>query len=942
MRLFCSFLLILVAASPSFAEALVEAQWVRDPRMEGQPIRDYYGRQPKQKTESDGPWNLHTLFRKEIQLRARPKEARLLVTGDDYYKFSINGKPVVQGPEPGYPFAYPYYRLDVPAFLEAGTNVLGSHLFYQGLVNRVWNSGDNRSGFLLSLRVTYEDGTREEFLSDGSWRCFPLLAFPGMRTTGYSTQFLEDIDLRLMPVGWQVAGFDDSAWFAPLVERQDHVFVEQLTPPLQVYRMMPAVKKTLGKGRYFFDFGREIVGCTRIQIKGAAGDVLTVRHGEELEDGGNVRYALRANCVYEEKPVLSGGDDLIEFYDYKGFRYVEVLEAPAAPEVWVDVRHHPFPEWKARFQSSDKNLTATWNICRNGVQMGSQGSFLDCPTREKGQYLGDALITSRSHLWLTGDGSLTRKALNDFQYSRRIHPGLMAVAPGNTMQEIAEYSLQFPLMLREYYRQTGDRAFTELMATAVFPGLFSHFRRYENEHGLLENYTEKQILVDWPESLRGEFDYENSINACNTVLNAFYYGALKAAADLLKELGRESTLYEAWAQQVAEGFATQLADPKTGLYHDSSASKHSSLHANAIPLAFGLSAGADKERMLELIARERLNCGVYIASFVIEACFRSGAPDLGYSLITGEEKNSWREMLRNGATACTETWAPEQKKNMSWCHPWSSSPLYLLAEYVMGLSPATPGWTRIRFAPPRIEGLPEMTLTVPHPKGRMTVHYTPQEGYRLSVPTGVPVDTPAAPEVKLIVEELPAQDQALLSEGQMRQLESQGWPEHVGAGLGVWVDVKHQMLYVLENLRPVWQARVATAAAGVGSEAGTMKTPPGWHVVAEKIGAGAPWGQVFRSRAPSGQIWKPGDDTQEDLVLTRILWLDGLEEGKNKGRNAQGHSVDSKSRCIYIHGTNGEALIGTPSSHGCIRLLNDDVITAFDLIPENAPVLITP
>lgn len=181
----------------------------------------------------------------------------------------------------------------------------------------------------------------------------------------------------------------------------------------------------------------------------------------------------------------------------------------------------------------------------------------------------------------------------------------------------------------------------------------------------------------------------------------------------------------------------------------------------------------------------------------------------------------------------------------------------------------------------------------------------------------------------------------MLTTEQTNYLSACGWTVRVGNGLGVWVDVRRQILFVIEGAQIVWQARTGTAEAGTGAEAGSMKTPLGWHVVEEKIGENAAWGQVFRSRNPTREFWKPGDNTREDMVLTRILWLDGLEPGKNKGANAQGHSVDSKSRCIYIHGTNGEALIGTPSSHGCIRLSNDDVITAFDMIPAGTPVLIT-
>lgn len=173
------------------------------------------------------------------------------------------------------------------------------------------------------------------------------------------------------------------------------------------------------------------------------------------------------------------------------------------------------------------------------------------------------------------------------------------------------------------------------------------------------------------------------------------------------------------------------------------------------------------------------------------------------------------------------------------------------------------------------------------------------------------------------------------------KLAAAGWDTRVGAGLGVWVDVVEQRLYLVQNHAVIWSAPCATATNGVGAEAGTQKTPLGWHTVAEKFGDGAPWGQVFRSRKATHEVWKKSGNHTEDLVLTRVLWLDGLEPGVNNGKNAAGKSVDSKARCIYIHGTNAEERIGTPSSHGCVRLTNDDVLIAYDKIPLNTPVLIT-
>lgn len=936
------------------AQVFEGAQWIQDPVFQGVEPADIYHREKVDPPEVDGPKNVHTLLRKEITLREKPVSALLAITGDDYYKFYANGRYVVQGPEPGYPFAHPFYWLEIVDYLKSGANCLGAHAYYQGLNNRVWNSGDNRAGFMLALTVKYADGSEERFVTDTTWKCHPLEAFPTGETTGYKTQFLENIDLRKMPAGWRETGFDDSGWGAPITPAATwtdspspaHAFVKQITRPLQITRTEPVEKKALGPNDYFYDFGHEIVGCTRVRVQGEAGGSLTVRHGEELTEDGRVRYEMRCNCTYEEKPVLSGGEDLIEFYDYRAFRYLEVLGAPEEPEVWVDVQHHPFDPERAVLESDNELLEDIWKLCRTGVQMGSQGGFLDCPSREKGQYLGDAVITARSHMWLTADPSLTKKALYNFCNSRRIHEGLMAVAPGSFMQEIAEYSLQYPLMLAAYYRHSGDRAFTEAIIDTVFDGLYGYFAGFENEHGLLHNITkdeEKWVLVDWPKNLRDGYDYDYAKGKANTVLNAFYYGALRCAADLCEQLGRDGSAYAAKAERVAAGFASQLAGPATGLYVDAPGSEHSALHANAIPLFFGLTAGADKDAMLELIRERRLSCGVYIASYVIEACFRNGAPELGYALITSSDEHSWHEMLSHGATACMEAWGPDQKWNTSWCHPWSSSPVYLLAEHVLGLSPAQPGWETVRFAPTPIEGLPPIQLTVPHAHGAITVRHVPGEGYAITLPTDVPVEIDAPEDVTVRERHAVSHDAPQpLSREDRDLLAEHGWQKRVGWNKrALWVSVGDQMAYLLDGWTPVWQARCATAAAGTGGVLDSLCTPLGWHHIFEKIGKDAPRGQVFRARKATGEIWKPGGDTEEDLVLTRILQLTGEEMGKNLGKTEDGVCVDTLERCIYIHGTNAPDMLGVPSSHGCVRLHNDDVIDLFSKVAEGTPVLIT-
>ncbi len=145
------------------------------------------------------------------------------------------------------------------------------------------------------------------------------------------------------------------------------------------------------------------------------------------------------------------------------------------------------------------------------------------------------------------------------------------------------------------------------------------------------------------------------------------------------------------------------------------------------------------------------------------------------------------------------------------------------------------------------------------------------------------------------------------------------------------VSLTEQRLFLVKNNEVVKSYPISGSAYGAGSRAGSNKTPLGTHKVSEKFGNGAKTGTVFRARGQTteiARIYTDSTDLDEDLVTTRILWLDGLEPGINKGKG-----VDSHSRFIYIHGTPEEGLIGRPASHGCIRMINHDVIELFDSVP---------
>ncbi len=153
------------------------------------------------------------------------------------------------------------------------------------------------------------------------------------------------------------------------------------------------------------------------------------------------------------------------------------------------------------------------------------------------------------------------------------------------------------------------------------------------------------------------------------------------------------------------------------------------------------------------------------------------------------------------------------------------------------------------------------------------------------------------------------------------------------------VNTTGQMMYLIKGNILVAEYVVSTGKTGEGSLSGSGKTPLGYHKIVEKIGDKAPIGTIFVGKKNTGKIspiYTDKTDVKNDPVVTRILSLDGLEVGYNKGGN-----VDSYKRFIYIHGTHEEGLLGTKTSHGCIRMKNTDVIELFDTVPNNTIVYIT-
>lgn len=661
------------------------------------PVNLCHKEQEKGQKAFDGVQNLHVLCRAEFQTAVcREKEVRVLlrITADDYYKAYINGVFAGQGPAPAYPENYYYNELDITRQVRQGKNLVAVHAYYQGLVNRVWNSGDGRFAVAAEI-VMVRDG--EEQTEGLRWSCQVSRAYSG-EAVGYGTQFLENFDSRLWDENWNQpraylpagAGEFSEPWEKMVPAKwADYRVGIQPSKVLEIYLQTPCILEKREKNKWFADAGQEITGSLFLRAKGMAGQQIHIFCGEELQENGEVKFETRCGCRYEETWTLRDGICLLEQYDYKGFRYCCICadEGVELLEVKFCIRHYPFADEMCVLRTDSVPLKKIFELCKNTIKYGTQEGYLDCPTREKGQYLGDAVIAARAQVWLSGTTELLRKCIDQFAQTAKICPGLMAVAPGSLMQEIADFSLLWGELLLTDYRFTRDREYLAGHYKTA-KAIIGHFQKYQAQNGLLYQVEDKWNLVDWPENLRDGYDFVLSrpivAPGFHNVINALFVGAVKTLNRIENILGYPASF--SW-EELREAYVEMFYRPEKKLFADSETSNHTAVHSNIYPLYFGLVPKEAKETIRNLFMEKGLCCGVMTSYFLLKGLARSGYYEEMYQLLINQGEHGWLQMLRDGATTCLEAWGKEQKWNTSFCHPWGTAPISIIIEEICGICP---------------------------------------------------------------------------------------------------------------------------------------------------------------------------------------------------------------------------------------------------------------
>ncbi|MES9539863.1 family 78 glycoside hydrolase catalytic domain [Actinomadura sp. NPDC000600] len=699
----------------------------------------------------------YTLARKDFTVGAsKVVRARVHIAAGQQYALHLNGETVDHGPAFEYADDGFYKTVDVTSKVKAGQPATIGALYHW------YGSGQGRPkgepGLLVRLVIDHADGTRQVVVTDGTWKVARAPWKKAPKRNGDGGDYVEDIDGTAVQAGWDEPGFDASSWQDPVVvgvhpasgfkhlHGQETALAYQAVRPVKVTR--------LDSGALVADFGKVIPAVPVVRFRdGVAGRHVDMHASYVLNADGTVSRSKDDN---QDTDLSYGytqrdGDQTFRPLTYIGFRYLEIAPGSGAEadDISAVVQHNEVTR-KGDLRTSDAGVNAAYDLMARSALYGSQSQFLDTPTREKGQFLGDSVDTSIAMMGAYGERRLTRQAIREFMASQaRYWPDgrLNAVYPnGDGKRDIPDYTEMFPGWVWDYYQQSGD-ASTLAEAYPVMSAVAGYVRRYiADGTGLVTNLeggsgAYKYGIIDWPATMRYGHDMDT---AARTVVNVLGVDVLNATARAAEVLGRtgDAEALRKDAGTLTGNINARLRRPDgvyiDGLKSDGVQSTHASQIANAYALAYGVAPAADRAEVESHIAGLGMQMGPMTAHRLLEAL--AGRPADVVARLTDKDGPGWGNILARGGTFTWESWdAPETGQSHS--HPWGATSLVEVQRTLLGVTATAPASAAVRIRPP-LTGLDRAAGTVPLQRGDVGVAWK-RAGDGFSLDADIPVNVRA-------------------------------------------------------------------------------------------------------------------------------------------------------------------------------------------------------
>jgi hypothetical protein len=694
------------------------------------------------------------LFRLAFKLDIASR-VEFLITGASWYQAWLDGPWLLEGPlryAPGFP-EYQVAEADLPA----GPHVLAFHARHDGVETRIlkdlapylWCHAlvDGREVRLDRRAMALGDESPVDPAQPQTWEQMGRSAqLSGRRRINPQLGWNDCCDTRLEPLGWREVGFDDAAWSEPAsgvsawpeptaakmsaVRSFHHVLRPMAEGPLANTFGYPSDDPSHGfhsrdrqcrdlpaKGVWRrYDLGRVRLGRAALTLDVPAGSVVEIAQAEALSEGRvspYINFSLGGSCSMD-RFIARGGEQTFTPLVPKGGRFVEVHVVNARDGVRFIreeyIERGYYEPTGARFSCGDPLLEKIWITGVETLRACAEDAVTDNPTRERGEWVGDALVALETAAVAFHDLRLCRRALVHAAQCAR-EDGLVAgMAPGGCCY-MTTYAFLWTVAAVHDFRHTGTRdcleelwpyALRNMAAVEAFTGA----EGMRNEAG--------QIFVDWGYSQAEPVD---------PAANLFYVMALRAMVDWATALGHDPASFARRESELSAQLATRLRSARAAGGWEAVG-----YHCAALGLRLGLIP--EEDVCLDFLASHLLRCfpndpaaprnddpftvnprviTPYFAHYVMPLFIERGRMDF----VLDQYRACWGWMLEGGRT----TWLELFETRLSHCHQWSACPTWQLSRYVLGLHPRLDlGSDVFDF---RLEpgSLPQASGRLPHPAG---------------------------------------------------------------------------------------------------------------------------------------------------------------------------------------------------------------------------------
>ncbi|WP_298767187.1 family 78 glycoside hydrolase catalytic domain [uncultured Polaribacter sp.] len=507
---------------------------------------------------------------------------------------------------------------------------------------------------------------------------------------------------------------------------------------------------------YVMDFGKAAFATLNFNYKATTPHTVTVRVGEMVNKDGSVNRTPPkvSNIRYQEikvdvKPGKTQYQIKVQtderntrpnkaialpdgFPPLVPYRYAEIegFEGELKAEDFTQLAFHTYwDEEASSFKSNNNILDQVWDLCKYSIKATTfNGLYVD-GDRERIPYEADAYLNQLSHYTTDREFAMARRTIEYFMKN--------PTWPTEWQQHV-------PLLIYADYMYTGN---TELVERYYEPLKHKSLFELSNEDGLITSTkVDKEFMrklgfpdgykkpltdiVDWPgknfnrSKTKGERD-GFVFKPYSTVINSFFYENMKIMAEFAKILGKtqEALDFEYRAVKAKKAVNEQMFDKERGVYVDGIGTDHASLHANMMPLAFGLVPEEHYESVVNYVKSRGLACSVYGAQFLMDGLYNAGEEDYALDLLTDTSDRSWYNMIKIGSTITLEAWDNKYKNNLDWNHAWGAVPANVIPRGLWGIKPKTPGFG-IATIKPQMSNLKNSEIEVPTVRGTIKAKYT--------------------------------------------------------------------------------------------------------------------------------------------------------------------------------------------------------------------------